>query len=339
MADQSDLIKSDACAVVNRLRQGDVTPHRPARRARSPHRQGRWPGQRACRRCASTRARAHADRLMRQPPGERGLLAGLPVPIKDLTDVAGVRTTQGSPIFADHVPERSDILVERLEANGGIVYAKSNTPEFGAGANTFNEVFGATRNPWNTVALGGGLVRRRRGGARDRHGLARARHRHGRLAAQPGELLRHRRHAAEHRPGRAYAGRQDRSHARRAGPDGAQRRGPCAAARRHERRASGRSAVAAGAADIVPVSGALKGFTAAAGRLFGDPRHHAGRSGGRRASPGPPPKRLAGIGVAVEEAHPDLSDAHDASRFCAPTTSPSARRRCCASIATCSSRK
>jgi amidase len=96
------------------------------------------------------RARAHAKRLMALPAGERGPLAGLPVPIKDLIDVAGVRSTQGSPIYADYTPETSDILVSRLEANGGIVYAKSNTPEFGAGANTFNEVFGATRNPWNT---------------------------------------------------------------------------------------------------------------------------------------------------------------------------------------------
>jgi len=94
------------------------------------------------------RARKHADRLARVPAAERGLLAGLPVAIKDLTDVAGVRTTYGSPIFADHVPDRSDIMVEMLEARGAIVYAKSNTPEFGAGANTFNEVFGATRNPW-----------------------------------------------------------------------------------------------------------------------------------------------------------------------------------------------
>jgi amidase len=61
-----------------------------------------------------------------------------------------VRSTQGSPIFADRVPKHSDILVEHIEANGGIVYAMSNTPEFGAGANTFNEVFGATLNPWNT---------------------------------------------------------------------------------------------------------------------------------------------------------------------------------------------
>jgi amidase len=78
------------------------------------------------------------------------LLAGLPIAIKDLTDVAGVRTTYGSPIYADHVPAQSNILVERLEANGALVVAKSNTPEFGAGANTFNPVFGATRNPWDT---------------------------------------------------------------------------------------------------------------------------------------------------------------------------------------------
>ncbi|MBI2717696.1 MAG: amidase [Rhizobiales bacterium] len=96
------------------------------------------------------RARRHAAELMKRPVAERGPLAGLPVPVKDLVDVAGVRSTQGSPIYADRVPETSDILVAHLEANGGIVYAMSNTPEFGAGANTFNEVFGATRNPWNT---------------------------------------------------------------------------------------------------------------------------------------------------------------------------------------------
>ena len=81
---------------------------------------------------------------------EPGWLAGLPVAIKDLVDVAGVRTTYGSPIFADHVPETSHPLVERIERKGGVVIAKSNTPEFGAGGSTFNEVFGKTRNPWNT---------------------------------------------------------------------------------------------------------------------------------------------------------------------------------------------
>jgi amidase len=96
------------------------------------------------------RARRHARELMRKPIADRGLLAGLPVPIKDLADVAGVRCTQGSPIFANRIAEKSDVLVTHLENNGAIVYAMSNTPEFGAGAYTFNEVFGRTLNPWNT---------------------------------------------------------------------------------------------------------------------------------------------------------------------------------------------
>ena len=106
------------------------------------------------------RARAHARKLMRgegtAAKGEPGWLAGLPVAIKDLTDVAGVRTTYGSPIYRDHVPTASHPVVERIERKGGIVIAKSNTPEFGAGGSTFNEVFGRTRNPWNTSLTCGG---------------------------------------------------------------------------------------------------------------------------------------------------------------------------------------
>ena len=83
-------------------------------------------------------------------------LAGLPIAVKDLNDVAGVRTTYGSPIYSDHVPDRSDLMVERLEQRGAVVVAKSNTPEFGAGGNTFNEVFGETRNPWDTSRTCGG---------------------------------------------------------------------------------------------------------------------------------------------------------------------------------------
>ena len=83
-------------------------------------------------------------------------LAGIPIVIKDLLTVSGVRTTFGSMAYHDHVPEISDLLVERIEAAGGIVYAKSNTPEFGAGANTFNDVFGFTRNPWNTTLSAAG---------------------------------------------------------------------------------------------------------------------------------------------------------------------------------------
>jgi amidase len=107
------------------------------------------------------RARDHAKRVMAggeacEASGEAGWLAGLPVSIKDLTDVAGVRTTYGSPIFANHVPAKSHPLVERIERKGGIVMGKSNTPEFGAGGSTFNEVFGRTRNPWNTSLTCGG---------------------------------------------------------------------------------------------------------------------------------------------------------------------------------------
>ncbi len=87
---------------------------------------------------------------MTKPMAERGPLAGLPVPIKDLVDVAGVRSTKGSRIFGDNIPAQSDLVVSHLEENGGVVYAMSNTPEFGAGGNTFNDVFGATLNPWNT---------------------------------------------------------------------------------------------------------------------------------------------------------------------------------------------
>ena len=100
------------------------------------------------------RARAYAKSIMKQAKDEnmncRGWLAGLPVAIKDLTDVAGVRTTYGSTIFKDHVTKTSHPLVTRIEKMGGIIIAKSNTPEFGAGGSTFNEVFGKTRNPWNT---------------------------------------------------------------------------------------------------------------------------------------------------------------------------------------------
>ena len=96
------------------------------------------------------RAKSEANKLMQKPLEERGLLAGLPIAIKDLAPVQGVKSTWGSPVYKDFVPTRSDCLVENVEKEGGLVYAKSNTPEFGAGANTFNEVFGATLNPWDT---------------------------------------------------------------------------------------------------------------------------------------------------------------------------------------------
>jgi amidase len=148
LADQG-LVRETANAIVDKLRKGEVSPLDlldvlEKRIAEVDGKVNALPT------LCFDRARAHAKALMQKKPAERGMLAGLPIPIKDLTNVAGVRTTQGSPIYKDNIPARSDILVEHLEKNGGVIYAKSNTPEFGAGANTFNEVFGRTLNPWDT---------------------------------------------------------------------------------------------------------------------------------------------------------------------------------------------
>jgi amidase len=85
-----------------------------------------------------------------------GPLHGLPVVHKDLFDTAGIRTTYGSRIFKDHVPTQDAIIVERAKKAGAITVGKSNTPEFGAGSQTFNEVFGATRNPYDLTKTCGG---------------------------------------------------------------------------------------------------------------------------------------------------------------------------------------
>ncbi len=87
---------------------------------------------------------------------EPGWLAGLPIAIKDLTVVSGVRTTFGNMALKDFVPDENDPLVQLLEDRGGVVVGKTNTPEFGAGGNTFNDVFGHTRNPWDTRKNAGG---------------------------------------------------------------------------------------------------------------------------------------------------------------------------------------
>ena len=99
-------------------------------------------------------ARAIDERIAR---GEDvGPLAGVPVGIKDVTPVAGVRTTYGSPVFADHVPTEDALVVTRLRAAGAVILGKTNTPEFAAGGNTWNEVFGRTRNPWDPSRSAGG---------------------------------------------------------------------------------------------------------------------------------------------------------------------------------------
>jgi amidase len=85
-----------------------------------------------------------------------GALHGIPVSIKDLTPTKGIRTTWGSRIFEQHVPDEDALIVQRLKSAGAIVIGKTNTPEFGAGGNTFNAVFGATRNPWDPALTCGG---------------------------------------------------------------------------------------------------------------------------------------------------------------------------------------
>jgi amidase len=152
-----ELIKLSARQVVNLLKKGEVSPLEliDAAGERIAEVEGLV---NAMPTLCLDRARQRAKRLMEKPPADPPphFLYGLPIAIKDLTDVAGVRTTYGSPIFDKHKPERSDYLVQILEANGAIVIGKTNTPEFGAGANTFNEVFGQTLNPWNTAMTCGG---------------------------------------------------------------------------------------------------------------------------------------------------------------------------------------
>jgi len=92
-------------------------------------------------------ARAAEQAVMRG--GKIGTLHGIPIGVKDITPTAGIRTTYGSQMFRDNVPVEDAEVVCRLKTAGAIILAKTNTPEFAAGANTVNSVFGATRNPWN----------------------------------------------------------------------------------------------------------------------------------------------------------------------------------------------
>src|SRR5439155_9363295 len=99
-------------------------------------------------------ARAKDAALARGEAG--GPLFGLPVAHKDLVPTRGIRTTYGSPIYRDHVPDEDALVVERTRAAGAITLGKSNTPEFGAGSQTFNPVFGRTLNPYDPTKTCGG---------------------------------------------------------------------------------------------------------------------------------------------------------------------------------------
>jgi len=87
---------------------------------------------------------------------EPGPLYGLPMAIKDLVEVAGMRTTYGSPLMRDNVPDSDALFVQRLRAAGALVIGKTNTPEWGAGSHTFNPIFGHTRNPYDLERSAGG---------------------------------------------------------------------------------------------------------------------------------------------------------------------------------------
>ena len=88
--------------------------------------------------------------------GALGVLHGLPVAHKDLFDTAGIRTTKGSPFYTDNIPTRDALTITRMRAAGAITVGKTNTPELGAGSQTFNRVFGATRNPYDLTKTCGG---------------------------------------------------------------------------------------------------------------------------------------------------------------------------------------
>jgi amidase len=86
----------------------------------------------------------------------RGWMHGMPQAIKDLAETKGLRTTMGSPLFRDHVPEHDCLMVSRMRRAGALIVGKTNVPEFGKGSHSFNEVFGVTRNPYDTSRTAGG---------------------------------------------------------------------------------------------------------------------------------------------------------------------------------------
>src|SRR5215469_9867192 len=94
-----------------------------------------------------------ADIMAGRPVGP---LAGVPVGIKDLVETKGIRTTSGSFLYQDFVPEEDDVVVERLKAAGALIIGKTNVPELGYSGASYNMIFQPTNNPWNTECTAGG---------------------------------------------------------------------------------------------------------------------------------------------------------------------------------------
>ena len=237
MADQG-LVQETACAIVDKLKAGEVTPLDLLDVLEKRIAEVDGPVNALPTLCFD-RARDRARALMKKPVGERGLLAGLPVPIKDLTAVEGVLTTQGSPIYKDNIPAKSDILVEHLEDNGGgdlrqVQHAgiRRRRQHLQRSVRRRPAIPGTRRAPppapraaprWRSPPARPGSPTAPTWAARLRNpasfcGIVGLRPSIGRVAHT--------------------LGRRDRPQSRRAGPDGAQRRGRRAAARRHERRTS-----------------------------------------------------------------------------------------------------
>ena len=101
-------------------------------------------------------AQAHAADAALARGDTIGPLHGLPIAHKDLFPTKGIRTTSGSPIYANHIPDHNALIIERIQRAGAITIGKTNVPEFGAGSQTFNPVFGATLNPYDTSKTCGG---------------------------------------------------------------------------------------------------------------------------------------------------------------------------------------
>lgn len=155
MASNSELIALSAREAVGLLRAGEVSPLEMVDAA--AERIAAVDGDvNALPILCLDKARDQAKSIKAPDDAGPGWLAGLPIAVKDLNEVAGVRTTFGSPVFVENMPVDDEISVSHLRRSGAVFLGKSNTPEFGAGANTFNEVFGKTLNPWNTALTCGG---------------------------------------------------------------------------------------------------------------------------------------------------------------------------------------
>ncbi len=154
---KQDIVFQDAHAMVAMLQKGDLS----AKELMDAHlRQIDAVNPKVnavCTMVADAALKGASDADRKYMAGENiGALHGLPVLIKDLTPTRGIRTTFGSPIYEDHVPDKDGLVVSRLKGAGAIVVGKTNSPEFGAGSHTFNQVFGATLNPYSLDRTCGG---------------------------------------------------------------------------------------------------------------------------------------------------------------------------------------